>query len=252
LSAEILESFLKQNLPDVYIHCIGSPTVFFAQKNPHLDFENTIVSLSIALESIRKFSSKTLFVLVSSAAVYGGGDGPLAEESICKPLSVYGSNKRIAELLLLEYSEQFNLSTLILRPFSVYGDELKKQVIYDLYKKLNTPSIQHLVIDGMGSELRDFIHISDIAAGIDHLVNNRITGVVNLGTGKSTSLSDLTLILGGLVNPTNSISFSGVSSPLNPQMLVADTHYAKSLGIEIEVDLINGLDSFVNHMKRMR
>lgn len=252
LNIENLGGLLEKIKPDVLIHCIGSPTVLFAQNNPLQDFDNTVNSTSISLESIRRFSPNTFFVLFSSAAVYGECPDSLTESSHCHPISIYGHNKRLAELLAIEYGEQFDISTLILRPFSVYGESLRKQVIYDLAKKFIDPLVSELVVDGTGSELRDFIHIADVVGATEYLIKNRITGIVNLGSGAQTSLGVLVEKIAKLTNLSKAVKFSGISSPLHPVNLVSDSSYINNLGYRIAVNLDQGLSDVIGSIKDLK
>lgn len=227
--------------PDAFIHCVGSATVSSAQKNPLLDYQNTVSSVAIALDAIKNKSHNTHFVMLSSAAVYGDKQGPLTEEMACMPISIYGHHKYLAELLVREYVEQFKLTATILRPFSVYGSEMKKQVIYDICKKFMDESKQSVLIEGMGSIARDFINIADFVRAVDLVIRQKIIGVLNMGTGISTSLSDLAILIQSKVSPEKSFHFSGDVSKLNPLKLIADVKKSNQFGIYPEIKIEDGI-----------
>ena len=75
--------------------------------------------------------------MVSSAAVYGPGhEGPIGEDARLDPASPYGCHKLVMELLCRSYARSFGVSIVLLRLFSVYGEGLQKQLLWDLCSKL--------------------------------------------------------------------------------------------------------------------
>jgi UDP-glucose 4-epimerase len=248
-----LGPLLSEYRPDVFIHCVGASTVYHAQSSPHQDFNSTVGTVSEALEAVREFSPDTLFILVSSASVYGDrGDIRLYESLPPQPISVYSYNKWMAELLVQQYATQFGVATLVVRLFSVYGEGLKKQVIFDICRKI-VDSSKSIQIDGTGNEIRDFIHIDDVVTGIAHLVQHRQTGTVNLGTGRPTKLVELVKWLIEQLGPQMEYSFTGKPSLHNPQSLLADTSLAELLGVRpvvtIEEGLMRVITEFVHELR---
>jgi len=247
---EALTPLLVDQRPDALIHCVGTSTVYQAQETPHQDYLNTANSVAEMLEAIRIHSKNTAFILISSASVYGDRNGvPLAETLNQQPISVYGYNKWLAELIVEQYATQFGMATLVVRPFSVYGEGLKKQVVFDLCRKIVTSS-NTLQINGTGNEIRDFIHVDDMVAGVVHLVQQRRTGIVNLGTGRPTKLVELVKLLIAQLAPHLKYVFTGKPSFHNPQAMLSDTTLAKSMGVKPVVSLEDGINRACNEFKR--
>lgn len=237
-----LHLLLQKYQPDVLIHCAGTGTVSQAQVDPQSSFNNTIGTVSEALEAVREFSPKTLFLLISSAAVYGDRGKVLLYESLTpQPISAYGYSKVIAEMLVQQYASQFGVSTLVVRPFSVYGELQQKQVIYDLCSKLVLLP-NKLALMGSGEETRDFLHIDDLASSVLSLIRLRYTGVVNLGTGISTKIVDLVRQVADQLSPQTHIVFGGSGRKTDPSHLVADIKLSNSLGIFPTISLSSGLE----------
>ena len=89
---------------------------------------------------------------MSSAAVYK------SNSNLLKPISTYGKHKLKAERYLKKnLSKKINL--IIIRFFSIYGEGLKKQLLWDTCNKIN--SDKKLDFFGTGNEKRSWIHISD-------------------------------------------------------------------------------------------
>ncbi len=236
-----LAPLLQKHKPDVLIHCAGTGTVSQAQCHPQLSFNSNVGTVSVALDALRGFSPDTLFLLISSASVYGDRGNVLLHESLTpKPISAYGYSKAMAEMLVQEYASQFGISALVVRPFSVYGEMQQKQVIYDLCAKLVLLP-NELVLMGSGEETRDFLHIDDLTSSILSLIKLRYTGVVNLGTGIPTRIADLVRQIAGQLSPKTHIVFSGSGRTTDPGHLVADVKLSNSLGIFQTISLRTGL-----------
>jgi len=237
-----LVPLLQKYQPDVLIHCAGTGTVSQAQGDPQSSFNSTVGTVSEALEAVREFSPKTLFLLISSASVYGDRGNVLLHESLMPhPMSAYGYSKAMAEMLVQQYASQFGISALVVRPFSVYGELQQKQVIYDLCAKLVLLP-NELALMGSGEETRDFLHIDDLASSILSLIRLRYTGVVNLGTGISTKIVDLVRQIADQLSPQTHIVFGGSGRTTDPGHLVADVKLSNSLGIFPTISLRSGLE----------
>ena len=61
------------------------------------------------------------FIFSSSSAVYGQQLGSCTETAHCKPASPYGLSKLIGEMMCKQYTQNFNVETVSLRYFNVYG-----------------------------------------------------------------------------------------------------------------------------------
>tara|TARA_R100000664_G_scaffold25599_1_gene35620 strand:- start:125 stop:1102 length:978 start_codon:yes stop_codon:yes gene_type:complete len=98
-----------------------------------------------------------------------------------------GWAKRMGELQCQAYQKQYGEGKCsIVRPANVYGPHDN----FDLNSAMVIPSLirkafsnDTLEVWGDGSSIRDFIHARDVATGMLHMVKNKITEPVNLGSG---------------------------------------------------------------------
>lgn len=241
LPRDQIDELLSHEVPDAFIHCVGAPVVAYAQQNPFADFQNTVGTAAQVLEAIAKCSPSTHFVLVSSAAVYGEQSSTvLAEKMSPRPVSAYGYHKWLAEILADEFCAVYGIHTLVVRPFSAYGEGLCKQVLFDICRKLVSGQNQ-VVLKGTGEERRDFVHADDVVAAIRHLVAVDASGVVNIGTGIGTTIRSVALDLAALISPGVELVFDEQRSPSDPLSLVADTRLAHELGVSHTVDMAMGV-----------
>ena len=130
--------------------------------------------------------------------------------------------------------------------FSAYGNGLRRQVIYDLCKKLHDQSQSRAELYGSGDESRDFIHADDIAAAIDHAIINELTGIFNLACGIETTIRDIAFKLRDLSGRDVDLVFTGKSRAGDPHRWQADTQKLRATAFEPTITLENGLASYLN------
>src|SRR4029077_722043 len=131
---------------------------------PLEDFTRTTNSTATLLEWLRNYSPRSKLVVASSAAVYGDTQGvPAAESRPPAPVSPYGYHCLMFEQLCQEYSQVFGLHTAVVRLFSVYGEGLRKQLLWDCAGKLVAPG-ERIELGGTGEEVRDWVHVDDAVA----------------------------------------------------------------------------------------
>ena len=252
LSFEI-ENIISENDVDLVINASGSGNVGLSMNHPLIDFESNCLDLIKVLDGIRKFSAKAKFIHLSSAAVYGNPYRlPVKETDELKPLSAYGWHKLISENICKEYVQLYNLSISILRPFSVYGQGLKKQIFWDIYKKLcaNNHSLELM---GTGNESRDFIHIQDLVkvielVGLKAPMNGDIYNVAN---GVETTIAKAIHIFIEKLDVKTTISFNNQIRKGDPLNWCADISNIQSLGFENSILLEQGLSDVSTWMKKL-
>ena len=127
---------IKQNKPDVILALHGQVAVTRSIKEPKLDYNNNFLSVFNLLESIRKFSPKSIFINLSSNKVYGKVEKIDLKEKKSRyfskhlinekyPLnfeSPYGCSKGAADQYVIDYAKLYNLRTVSLRLSCVYGE----------------------------------------------------------------------------------------------------------------------------------
>ncbi|ABB24698.1 NAD-dependent epimerase/dehydratase family protein [Pelodictyon luteolum] len=256
LNGEIQQSNLAQlrsiaGLPDVVYHLAGGSSVGAAIANPYEDFRRTVVSTAELLEWLRKHSPHTRLVSVSSAAVYGGGhSGNIAEATSLSPYSPYGAHKLIMEELCHSYGANFGLSIVLPRLFSVYGPELKKQLLWDICTRLESGLVP-LVLGGSGNELRDWTDVRDVVRALAMLAMMASESVpsVNVGTGVGTTVREIAERITRVWSQRNgreiSVELSGKSRPGDPFSLIAYTVKLDETGFRWKIPLEKGLDDYV-------
>ncbi|MZP43111.1 NAD-dependent epimerase/dehydratase family protein [Heliobacterium gestii] len=241
--------------PTVLIHCAGTSSVAVSYEAPYEDFLNSPSTCAFVLETLRTAADHCFFVLVSSASVYGNPPQlPVAELAPVAPLSPYGYHKWMSEKVVEEYSRCYGIRGLTLRVFSAYGEGLRKQVVFDLCRKLLTPGVDVVEVFGTGEESRDFIHVADIALAIDTLLTHGETGVFNIASGSEVPIRTLVTLIKRCLQVEKPVCFTGSVRVGDPMRWQADISKISRLGFQPTIMLEQGIkrycDWFVNNYWR--
>jgi UDP-glucose 4-epimerase len=227
--------------PDVIAHCAGSGSVSFSMAHPYEDYVRTVATTASVLEYIRLHSARTRLVYPSSAAVYGVAQKlPIAESDALNPASPYGLHKVMAEMLCRSYASHFGLVVSIARLFSVYGEELRKQLLWDA---CNKAIHGEAVFFGSGAELRDWVHVDDAADLMYTLAGraDRDCLTINGGTGHGASVADVLNVVFECLKIQTPPRFSGEVRAGDPPGYQADMTLAASGGWKPRISWRDGV-----------
>jgi|TARA_R100000900_G_scaffold26242_1_gene20859 GDP-L-fucose synthase len=155
-----------------------------------------------------------------------------------------GWAKRIGELQAQAYSIQYGWDCVsIVRPANVYGpydnfDPENAMVIPSLIRK----SLENdkLSVWGDGSPIRDFIHSKDVALGMLHMVENKITKPVNLGSGDGVSIKTIVDLVVKHCGKDIDVEWD-TTKPTGDARRLFDMTLANSYGFEPTVSIETGI-----------
>jgi UDP-glucose 4-epimerase len=236
---------------DVVVNAAGSGNVSYSILHPLLDFEANSLDTIRLLDAIRKHQPTCKYIHLSSAAVYGNPRKlPIKEEDVTVPLSPYGWHKLIAENLCKEYTQVYHLRTAVLRPFSVYGPELKKQLFWDLYVKALSAN-ESFDLFGTGKESRDYIFIKDLMLGIDTVLKYSVMQgeVYNLASGIEIRIEEAVQTYFDALKIKPIYRFTGTIREGDPLNWCADISKIKQLGFTPQYNLRTGLAELAKWIK---
>ncbi|CAL78881.1 putative NAD dependent epimerase/dehydratase family protein [Bradyrhizobium sp. ORS 278] len=204
------------------------------------------------LEAARKHNIKR-FVYCSSSEVYGSvSTGLLDEDTLCRPVTVYGAAKLAGELYTDAYHQTYGLPTVVVRPFNAYGPRAHERG--DLAEVIPRFFIRCLnglppVIFGDGSNGRDFTYVTEVARGLalacdaDGLVGSK----VNIAYGQMISIGQ---VAAEVIKATgrNDLGIEHISGrPGDVRVLSADVSRARRLlGYRAEIDFAHGLRRYLD------
>ncbi|MFD2873849.1 NAD-dependent epimerase/dehydratase family protein [Mucilaginibacter ximonensis] len=235
---------------DVCINASGNGSVPISLNLPVFDFELNVTNTLKVLDAIRLNNPQCKYISLSSAAVYGNpAIMPVTEDSPLKPLSPYGWHKLYTEYLCKEYYYLYNLQTINLRLFSVYGEHLRKQLFWDTYQKsLRSKTVE---LFGSGNETRDFIYIQDLNRALDCVIQRGLFNgeAVNVGSGVETAINEAAAIFCKAIDQNIKLKFNQLVKPGDPLNWKSDISILKSFGFEPQVSIEEGLTNTAQWMK---
>jgi UDP-glucose 4-epimerase len=220
--------------PDLLLHAAGTASVGASLTHPLDDLRASVLTWANVLDSVRRSGARPLIIFPSSAAVYGDcSDSPAREDAAARPVSPYGFHKAACELLAREYAECFQLSLLVCRLFSVFGEAQRRLLVWELYRQL-AGADPFAWLEGTGDETRDYLHVDDAASALLELASNRSVErgcftVVNVASGEETRVLDLAGRVRALVAPSKEIRRRGHARAGDPQRWRADTTLLQTL-----------------------
>jgi len=196
LNYSLLSKSLKNM--DIVIHLAAQISVTDSIRDPENTIKINVDGTKNVLDGCIKNNVKN-FIGISTAAVFGDQEETLSENSIPNPISPYGKSKLMMEEGIVDFSKKYNLNSIILRFFNLYGPRQSPQYAGVVTKFLqNIRDDKPLEIYGDGNQTRDFIHIDDtvecINLAIKHL-EGKTGKIYNVGSGKSTSILELANLL---------------------------------------------------------
>ena len=161
-----LSKLLSYIKPNIIIQLAAVSHANRSNKEPYSTFDHSFRTLENALDWSRHNSDLEQFIFFSSSMVYGDFDGKsVNENSICKPIGIYGTLKYAGELIVKSYNQIFQLPYTIIRPSALYGERCVSRRVGQIFIENSLQNLQ-IQINGDGNEKLDFTYIDDLVNGI--------------------------------------------------------------------------------------
>jgi UDP-glucose 4-epimerase len=178
--------------PEVVVHLASKGGVQKAARDPGEHVKDSLASSIGLFDAAVKAGARRLVIASSGGTIYGeGAKLPAREIYKANPLSAHGASKRAEEVYMAALALRHGISTLALRYGNVYGPRQDGTgdtgiVAITCYRMLDRAPLR---IYGDGGQTRDFVYVSDVAAANVAAVLGRVSGEVNIGTGRETSIN---------------------------------------------------------------
>lgn len=167
----------------------------------------------------------------------------------CRPVTLYGACKHGTQVLLDAWSRQAGLSSAWGRIFFLYGPgEYPSRLVPSVINSLlhNEPArCTH------GNQVRDFMHVADVAAAFVELLGSDVNGAVNIASGISSTLKEVIHAIADHLNKRDLVRLGAVPAPAGePDALVADIGRLRDeVGFRPRYDLKQGIAQTIEQMK---
>lgn len=188
---------------DYVFHLAAEARIQPAIKNPLLAVKTNSLGTATVLQCAKEAGVKRL-IYSSTSSAYGHNKTPNKEDQADDCLNPYSVSKVSGEKLCKMYSDLFDLETVILRYFNVYGarEPMKGHYapvvgIFKRQRDLGEP----ITIVGDGEQRRDFTHVDDVVeanllAAFEDIPKEFFGTVFNIGTGKNYSINEIAKMYG--------------------------------------------------------
>ncbi|RLV48438.1 NAD-dependent epimerase/dehydratase family protein [Nocardioides mangrovicus] len=243
ITGDLLEPAVREAAvtPDLdgVVHLAAETSVLGSMERPAF-VHRTNVDLTAALLELCRERGVGTFALASTNAVVGAVSGVITEDLPLAPLTPYGATKAAGEMLMAGYSGAYGLRTPALRFSNVYGPGMqhKDSFVPRLLKAAAAGS--GVEIYGDGTQVRDLVHVRDIARAMTLAVTGWPSGPVIVGSGASYSVLDIA----DAARRASGREIPATHVPPKPgemPAVVVDASLAASRGWTAQVDLDEGM-----------
>jgi nucleoside-diphosphate-sugar epimerase len=176
---------------DTVVHLAADTNVPGSVERPTRAWEINADGTQNVLEAARNADAER-FCYVSTASVYGPPTYlPIDEAHPMNPAEPYGASKLAGDRLTAAYASAYDLSTVIVRPFNLFGPG---QPEYNVVPTIVEQALESETVElGNLSPSRDFTYVEDAVDGIVRALESGESGeAYNLGRGESVSIGTLT------------------------------------------------------------
>jgi UDP-glucuronate 4-epimerase len=235
---------------DIVCNLAAQAGVRYSIQNPKAYIDANIVGFTNLLECIRHHKIKRL-VYASSSSVYGlNKKVPFeTEDNVDHPISLYAATKKSNELMAYTYSHLYDIQTIGLRFFTVYGPWGRPDMAMFLFTDaiLNNNPIK---VFNEGKLSRDFTYIDDIIEGVQKTLLNpqpeeKNYSLYNIGNGSPVKLLDFIKAVEHSTGKTAEKQMMPMQ-PGDVEQTWADTKaLEKDYGYKPNTDIQVGVDKFV-------
>ncbi len=191
---------------DYVFHEAALVSVFDSVDRPGENHEINLTGTLNLLLAARENKVKRV-VMASSAAVYGNEPLlPKTEEMLPQPESPYALAKITGEYYMRVFSSLYNLETVSLRYFNVFGPRQDPSSMYSGVISKFTDTLQKRVrpiIFGDGRQSRDFVYVKDVVhANLLAMESDKVGSgdVFNIATNTACNLLDLIRTINDILN----------------------------------------------------
>ncbi len=232
---------------DLVFHLAALADIVPSIENPTEYYKSNVNGTFNVLQACRKHKVKKI-IYAGSSSCYGIPDEyPTKETASIRPQYPYALTKNIGEQLVMHWCQLYNLPSISLRFFNVYGPRARTSGTYGavfgvfLAQKLaNKP----YTVVGDGNQTRDFTFVSDVVSAIIAAAESDLSGeIINIGSNNTYSINRLVELLGGEITYIP-------KRPGEPDCTWADiTKATQLLDWKPKVSLEEGVDILLNNME---
>src|SRR6056297_685704 len=214
--------------------------------------KNNIKATQYLLEAAKRNNIKK-FVYASSSSVYGDTDNlPMKETNKLQPVSPYGVSKLAGENLCYLYWKNFDVPTVSLRYFTVFGEGQRPDMAFHIFIK-NILEGNEIKIFGDGKQSRNFTHVSDVVRANILAGRSDIEGeIFNVGgAGDRIELNKTIDIIENIIGKKAEREYLPMAKGDVRHTEADETKIRTMLDYEPKIGMVEGLKREVEYIKKL-
>ncbi|MDH4069275.1 MAG: NAD-dependent epimerase/dehydratase family protein [Ignavibacteria bacterium] len=189
---DAIDRVFRENRIDLVSHHAAQTDVRRSVARPGYDASVNILGLLNLMDCCLQHNVARVMFASTGGAIYGEQDYfPADEKHPTRPISPYGVSKLSSEAYLYYYSAVHGVDVAILRYANVYGPRQNphgEAGVAAIFTN-NILAGKECVINGDGSQTRDYVFVGDVVAANVAALPNRGYNVFNIGTGEETDVN---------------------------------------------------------------
>ena len=196
------EDFMREI--DYVVHLAFVTNIPNSINNP-LDTTKDNIDMTVHLLNLCVKAKIKKFLFPSTGSLYGNNPIPWDESMLADPIEPYSFQKLSCEYACKAWYSCYDLPTTVFRFFQVYGENQRKDTAISKFiqsKKEGRPItlVETTAQSSFRTGRRDFIYVKDLAEAVILAAKSKNTGkgeILNIGTGKATTVEDVASAIGG-------------------------------------------------------
>jgi dTDP-glucose 4,6-dehydratase len=241
---DLIEDLVARS--EIVVHFAAETHVDRSIRNASDFIQTDVIGTYVLLEAARHAKRLRRFVQISTDEVYGSVPvGMSRETDELKPRNPYSASKAAADRLAYSYWATYNVPVIITRASNNYGPNQFPEKVIPLFV---TQALEDMPLPlyGDGSNVRDWLHVSDHCRALDLLIEVGVNGeVYNVGGGNEvTNLRLTNMILEALGKPPSLIR-RVADRVAHDRRYCVDTSKLRALGWQPLVEFDRGLQETI-------
>lgn len=232
---EELAGHLGDIRPDLCLHL-----AWYAKPGHYLSSRENVrlLTSSLQLASLLADLGCSKFVAAGTCYEYDTSLGYLSETNPTRPQTIYAASKLALYLVLAQLQQATGMNVAWLRLFNLYGPfEDQRRLVPYVINSLLRNEVAKIT---RGDQVRDFLHVEDVAVAVLAVLESDLSGPVNIGSGKPVTVGEVVTLIGRIIGRPELISLGALphctSDPMfvcaNNRKLVEHTAWAPRHDLE--------------------
>ncbi len=232
--------------PEACIHL-----AWYAEPGKYLTSPENLNSLTASIGLLQQLAETGCahVVMAGTCAEYDTNAGYLSETSPTKPETIYAATKLAMQVVGAQFPAEIGFTWA--RLFYIYGpDEDERRL---------TPALINTLLDGKpfaatpGEQIRDYLHVTDVASALLRLAHQHSRGTYNIASGCPISIRVFMETVAALAGRSGAVQFGALPyRAWEPMFICGNNQKLKDAGWSPRYSLRDGLEQTVNWWKQKR